>query len=138
MRDGKGRRMGGAPPPKEVGIRLIAAAASVSIATVSRVVNGHPSVSAEMRERVQATIASLSYRPNIVARSLRTRQSGSFGVIVPNISNEHFTDIVRAIQDAAELHGFTTLVLNTDNSLEREEAAIRSLIALHVDGIALV
>jgi LacI family transcriptional regulator len=138
MRDGKGRRMGGAPPPKEVGIRLIAAAASVSIATVSRVMNGHPSVSAEMRERVQATIASLSYRPNIVARSLRTRQSGSFGVIVPNISNEHFTDIVRAIQDAAELQGFTTLILNTDNSLEREEAAIRSLIARQVDGIALV
>ncbi|MGE0714705.1 MAG: LacI family DNA-binding transcriptional regulator [Alphaproteobacteria bacterium] len=134
MRDGKGRRTGG----DEVGIRAIAAAAAVSIATVSRVVNGHPSVSPEMRERVQATIARLAYRPNIVARSLRTRQSGSFGVIVPNISNEHFTDIVRSIQDAAETKGFTTLILNTDNAREREEAAIRSLLARHVEGIAIV
>ncbi|MGE0725146.1 MAG: LacI family DNA-binding transcriptional regulator [Alphaproteobacteria bacterium] len=121
-----------------MGIRDIAAAASVSIATVSRVVNGHASVSAEVRDRVKAAIARLAYRPNIIARSLRTRQSGSFGVIVPNISNEHFTDTVRAIQDAAEGQGFTTLVVNTDNSLDREQAAIRSLIERQVDGIALV
>ena len=138
MTDVKIPRARSRTPRTEVGIRHIAKAAAVSIATVSRVINDHPSVSAEVRDRVKAEISRFSYRPNIIARSLRTRQSGSFGVIVPNISNEHFTDAVRAIQDAAETQGFTTLIVNTDNSLAREETAIRSLIERQVDGIAII
>ncbi|HEX2890329.1 LacI family DNA-binding transcriptional regulator, partial [Vineibacter terrae] len=71
----------------KVNIHSIAAEAAVSIATVSRVINEHASVSPEVRKRVQAAISRLAYRPNIIARSLRTQQSGSFGVIIPNISN---------------------------------------------------
>ena len=81
---------------------------------------------AEVRERVQDD-SRLAYRPNIIARSLRTQQSGSFGVVIPNVSNAHFSDAVRAMQDDAERAGYTTLIVNTDNQLEREQAAIRSL-----------
>lgn len=131
-RRGRVRRQRG-----DVGIRDIAAAAGVSVATVSRVINGHPSVSAKMRDRVEAIVARLAYRPNIIARSLRTQKSASLGVVVPNISNAHFTDAVRAMQDQAEAYSFTILVMNSDNSPEREATALRSLIERQVDGIAL-
>lgn len=121
-----------------VNIHSIAREAEVSIATVSRVINRHASVSPEVRLRVQETIARLAYRPNIIARSLRTQQSGSVGVVIPNISNAHFSDAVRAIQDEAEQGGCTTLVVNTDGQAEREAAALRTLLERRVDGIVLV
>jgi LacI family transcriptional regulator len=122
----------------KVNIHNIAREAEVSIATVSRVINRHASVSPEVRQRVQATITRLAYRPNIIARSLRTQQSGSFGVVIPNISNAHFSDAVRAIQDEAEQSGYTTLVVNTDGQGGREQAAIRTLLERRVEGIVLV
>ena len=63
----------------KVNIHNIARDAAVSIATVSRVINGHASVSPEVRKRVQDTVQRLAYRPNIIARSLRTQQSGTSG-----------------------------------------------------------
>lgn len=122
----------------KVNIHDIARDASVSIATVSRVINGHASVSPEVRKRVQDTIQRLAYRPNIIARSLRTRQSGTIGVVVPNISNAFFSDAVRALQDEVEGPGYTTLVVNTDGKLDREQAALRTLQERRVDGVVLV
>lgn len=130
------RAVGGRPA--KINIHGIAKAAGVSIATVSRVINRHASVSDELRRRVQDAIERLAYRPNIIARSLRTRQSGSLGVVIPNISNAHFADAVRSIQDAAEQRGYATLVVNTDSDTDREIAAIRTLQERHVDGLILV
>jgi LacI family transcriptional regulator len=121
-----------------INIHNIARDASVSIATVSRVINGHSSVSPEVRKRVQDTIQRLAYRPNIIARSLRTQQSGSIGVVVPNISNAYFSDAVRAFQDEVEGAGYTTFIVNTDGKIDREQAALRTLQERRVDGVVLV
>ena len=110
----------------------------VSIATVSRVLNGNSTVAAALRERVDAAVAALGYRPNLMARNLRTQRTGSVGVIVPNIGNAYFADIVRAAQDTATAAGYTVLVMNSDGSTAQEEAAIRTLDDHQVEGLLLV
>lgn len=122
----------------KVNIHNIARGAAVSIATVSRVINGHASVSPEVRKRVQDTVQRLAYRPNIIARSLRTQQSGTIGVVIPNISNAYFSDSVRALQDEVEGAGYTTFIVNTDGKIDREQAALRTLQERRVDGVVLV
>jgi len=121
-----------------VGIKDIALAAGVSIATASRVIHGNPKVSPELRDRVIATISRMAYRPNMVARSLRMQRTSTVGVVVPNIGNPHFSDAVRAIQDAADASGYTLLIANSDNDPSREEKALRSLLDRQVDGVIVV
>jgi len=127
-----------AAPRKPVGIRQIAKAAEVSIATVSRVVHGVPSVDEKLRAKVNDTIARLGYSPNLVARNLRTRRTATVGVLVPNIGNAHFSDAVRAMQDAASAVGYTILLVNSDGDSEREDASLRTLFERQVEGLILV
>jgi DNA-binding LacI/PurR family transcriptional regulator len=121
-----------------VGIREIARASGVSIATVSRVLHGNSSVSDDLKAKVQEVVQRLNYRPNFSARSLRMQKSHSLGVVVPHIGNAHFSDAVRAIQDVASEQGYTALVVNSDGEPGQEAAALRTLEARQVDGIVLV
>jgi LacI family transcriptional regulator len=121
-----------------VGIREIARDSGVSIATVSRALHGRRNVDPVLREKVEQTAAALGYRPNMVARNLRTQRTGTIGVIVPNIGNAYFADIVRAIQDVATASKYTALVINSDSSAIHEDAAIRTLDERQVDGLILV
>ena len=103
-----------------VSIKEVAVAAGVSTATVSRVLSNGLHVRPEVRERVLATVERLGYRPNLVARSLRSQQSSTIGLIVSDISNPFFTAISRAVEDTAYEQGFSVLLCNTDENPEKE------------------
>jgi LacI family transcriptional regulator, fructose operon transcriptional repressor len=95
-------------------IKEVAAAAGVSTATVSRVLAEHPHVRAELRARVMEAIAQLNYRPNLVARSLRSQHSSAIGLIVSDIRNPFFTSVSRAVEDTAYAEGVSLILCNTD------------------------
>lgn len=118
-------------------IKQVASHASVSSATVSRVLNNDARVSQEVRERVLASVAALDYRPNRIARSLRRKSSETIGVIVSDIENPHFTKAVRTIENAAYEQGFRVVLCNTDESAEKQKAYLEVLAAEQVTGIIL-
>lgn len=103
-----------------VSIKDVAGEAGVSTATVSRVLSNGLHVRPEVRERVMAAVERLGYRPNLVARSLRSQQSTTIGLIVSDICNPFFTSVGRAVEDTANEQGFSVLLCNTDESPEKE------------------
>ncbi len=115
----------------------VAQRAGVSTQTVSRVVNHNPAVRPETRARVLEVIGELGYRPNTVARSLATRRTMTFGIVVPDIGNPYFADVVRGAEDAARGLGYQILLCNTDQMPERELTAIEAFQEKQVDGIIL-
>jgi LacI family transcriptional regulator len=118
-------------------IRDVAELAAVSVATVSRVLNGEPNVDAELRERVRAAAAQLGYRPNRLARNLRRQQMEAIGIVVPDIENPHFAEIVRIIENTVLPLGYRVLVCNTDEDSDRQAASLRMLADERVSGIVL-
>lgn len=118
-------------------IRDVARRAGVSPATVSRVLNGAPGVKAPSRERVLQAVAELEYRPNLLARNLRRQKAGTIGVLVTDIENPHFTEMVRTVEDAAYSLGYRVLLCNTDESAEKQRAYLRVLAAERVSGVIL-
>lgn len=118
-------------------IKQVASHANVSSATVSRVLNSDTRVSAEVRQRVLASIAELDYRPNRIARSLRRQSSETIGVIVSDIENPHFTKAVRTIENAAYEQGYRVVLCNTDESEDKQKSYLEVLAAEQVTGIIL-
>ncbi|MFL5703957.1 MAG: LacI family DNA-binding transcriptional regulator, partial [Ktedonobacteraceae bacterium] len=92
-----------------VSIKDVAETAGVSTATVSRVLSNGLHVRPEVRERVMAAVEQLGYRPNLVARSLRSQQSTTLGLIVSDIRNPFFTSVSRAVEDTAYEQGFSNV-----------------------------
>ena len=103
-----------------VSIKEVAEAAGVSTATVSRVLSNGLHVRPEVRAHVMATVERLGYRPNLVARSLRSQQSNTLGLIVSDIRNPFFTSISRAVEDTAYEQVFSVFLCNTDENPEKE------------------
>lgn len=101
-------------------IKDVANAAGVSTATVSRVLSNGLHVRAEVRARVLETVEKLAYRPNLVARNLRSQQSNTLGLIVSDIRNPFFTAISRAVEDTAYEQGLSTFLCNTDENPAKE------------------
>ena len=118
-------------------IKDIADDAQVSIATVSRVLNGSPTVHEELRARVLASVEKLGYQPNMVARSLRIRKTMVLGVIIPTIVNPFFTDIVRGVEDVASRAGYVVTVHSSDNDLAKERRYLNVLRNRKVDGVLI-
>lgn len=118
-------------------IKQVAELAQVSPATVSRVLNGDERVSPVSREDVLRAVATLGYRPNTIARSLRRQQSETIGVVVSDIENPHFTRAVRAIEDAAYRRGYRVVLCNTDETAEKQRAYLEMLAAEQVVGVIL-
>ena len=120
-------------------LRDVATAAGVHPATASRALN--PStrllVSEETAQRVLQAAARLGYRPNPVARSLRTRRSNSVGVLIPDLNNPLFPPIVRGVEDMLAGHGYVALIGNTDGDPQRERMVFDQMRARHVDGFVL-
>jgi LacI family transcriptional regulator len=121
-----------------VSIRDIALVAGVSVATVSRVFNNAPTVQPALRERVHSVASRLGYRPNRIARSLRTKRTHTVGVVIPTVSNPHFADAVCGIQDVCAERGYIVLVANSDRDRVKEESALETLRDHQVDGVILV
>lgn len=114
----------------------VARQSRVSIATVSRVLNDSPhKVNRRTRERVLRAIKVLDYRPNALAKGLLIKKTMTIGVIIPDISNPYYAEIVRGIQDLADPHGYAVMLQNTDR---REDRIIKYIYLLRekaVDGV---
>lgn len=118
-------------------MRDVAQRAKVSLATVSHVINGTRYVSADLTARVLQAMQELSYRPNRIARSLRTRRSHTIALIVSDITNPFFAHVVRGAEDAASARGFSVVVSNTDEDEQKEAEAIRVVIEYQHDGVII-
>jgi LacI family transcriptional regulator len=127
----------GRPASPRVTIADVAAHAGVSATTVSHVLSGKRQVGATSHERVLAAVRELGYRPNHVARNLRTRRSQAIAVIVPDITNPFYGVLTRGLADAVDRAGYGTYVCNTDALLEREQKFVEDALDRGVDGIVL-
>ena len=127
--------MDAARSPGKVTLADVAAAAKVSVMTVSRVVNERPGVGEATRRHVRSSIVELGYRPNIVARGLKHARSRTLGLLVPDITNPYFPDIVRGAEDVALASGYTLLLTNVIEDVEREAAALLAFEDRRVDGV---
>ncbi|HHY53914.1 MAG TPA: substrate-binding domain-containing protein [Chloroflexi bacterium] len=117
-------------------IHDIARLAGVGVGTVSRVLNGHPSVSAETEAIVRKAIEALGYRPAAAAQTLRTRRSNVIGFITDEIATSpHAGQIMRGAQEAAWKGGKLLFLVNTQWDPELERAAIETMIDRQVDGL---
>lgn len=115
----------------------VARHASVSQATVSRVLNGDESVGLVYRRRVMRAIEELGYRPNRLAQSLRRQRTAAIGVVVSDIENPHFSEMVRAVEDHAYRQGYRVLVCNTDESAEKQRSYLEELMEERVVGVII-
>ncbi len=118
-------------------LRDVAEAAGVHPATASRALNPATRglVNAETARRVIKVAESLGYRPNPIARGLKTAKSGSIGLVIPDLTNPLFPPIVRGIEEVLEAAGYSGLVVNTDNDPGRERVQIDSLRSRQVEGL---
>lgn len=117
------------------GIRDIARLANVSVATVSAVMNGKGNVSAELTSRVHQAMEALDYHPNHVARSLRVRRTFTVGMMIPDVTNPFFTDILSGVQHEARLHGYSVIFCDASENPELERQQLRTLFSRRVDGV---
>ena len=115
----------------------VARHASVSPATVSRVLNGDPRVGEVYRKRVLESVRELDYRPNVLARNLRRQRTATIGVVVPDIGNPHFGEMLRAVEDQAFDAGYRVLVCNTGENAEKQRAYLEALIDERVLGVII-
>jgi LacI family transcriptional regulator len=115
----------------------VAKRAGVSIATVSNVIRGTRRVSAKLTERVQAAIRELNYSPNEIARSLKVRQTRMLAMVLPDITNPFFPEIIRGAEDTAFERGYFLMTANTDEQIGRERRIVAALRSYRVDGVLL-
>ncbi len=115
-------------------IKDVAARAGVSTATVSRYLNGSPVRQAAL---VRDAIEALAFRPNQLARSLKSGSTRSIGVLVPDIANPFFADVVKGIESVLRTGEYSLLLCNTDESVERERSVSLTLLQKRVDGILM-
>jgi LacI family transcriptional regulator, fructose operon transcriptional repressor len=120
-----------------VSIKDVAKVAGVSTATVSRVLADKPHVRGEVRDRVMAVVEELAYRPNRIARNLRSRQSNVIGLIVSDIENPFFQQVSRAVEDAAHEQGYSVMLCNNDENPEKEARYLSLLRDENVAGVIL-
>jgi DNA-binding LacI/PurR family transcriptional regulator len=120
-----------------MGIAEVARRASVSPSTVSRVLNGDTRVGEAYRRRVMRAVEELDYRPNRLARNLRKQRSASIGVVVSDIENPHFTEMVRAVEDHAYREGHTVLVCNTDETPDKQRVYLDVMLDERVLGVII-
>lgn len=113
----------------------VARIAGVSMATVSRVVNGNPNVKEATRKRVLEVVEELDYRPNAIARGLASKRSTTIGVVVPSIVHSYYSRIVVGIDDVARMYNYTILISNSDGEPNKEVAVIDDLISKQIDGL---
>jgi LacI family transcriptional regulator len=116
----------------------VARKAGVSVATVSRVMNGTKFVSAQLRERVQLAMRELDYQPNLLAGSLRRQESFTVGLIVPDTSNAFFGELAKGVEDAGFENDYNVILCNSDYNLERERTYVEVLQAKQVDGLIFI
>lgn len=116
----------------------VAREAGVSMATVSRVVNGNPNVKPSTRKKVLEAIEKLDYRPNAVARGLASKKTTTVGVIIPDISSIFFAELARGIEDIATMYNYNIILSNSDQKMDKEFQLLDSMLGKQVDGIVFM
>ncbi|MDF2959071.1 MAG: catabolite control protein [Paenibacillus sp.] len=116
-------------------IKDVAQLANVSISTVSRVLNMPDKVAEETRCRVHKAIAELNYSPNALARGLIYKRTQSLGVLIPDISNLFYAELLRGMEDKAHQEGYNLILCNTDNDKNRLLNSLKVLKEKQVDGL---
>ena len=120
-----------------VKIKDVADAAGVSTATVSRVLANKPHVRQGVKERVMEVVNELNYRPNRVARSLRSQKSTIIGLIVSDIENPFFQQVSRAVEDAAHEMGYSVMLCNNDENPDKEKRYLNLIGDENLAGVIL-
>ncbi|MGH9769161.1 MAG: LacI family DNA-binding transcriptional regulator [Blastocatellia bacterium] len=115
----------------------VARLANVSVATVSAVVNGKGGVSAERTRRVREAMEALDYHPDHIARSLKVGRTHVIGMIVPDITNPFFTEVVQALDKEAIENGYSLILCNSGDDPQREKDQLSMLFSRRVDGVIL-
>ena len=115
----------------------VARAAGVSVTTISHVISGNRPVSPKTQARVRAVIEELGYRPNPVARTLRTQRSHTIGLVIPDITNPYYPVLARGLQDVTAEAGYHVFVCSTDAQAERELEFVADLVERRVDGLVV-
>jgi len=118
-------------------IKDVAALAGVSFTTVSHVLNDTRPVSADARRRVLAAVDEIGYLPSAVARSLRKSETKIVGVLVPNVQNPFFAELVCGVEESCRLAGYSVFLCNSDNDPKRQQQYMRTLLEKRVDGLLL-
>jgi LacI family transcriptional regulator len=130
-----------ADPPRGISSRDVARVAGLSQSTVSRVINGHPNVAPELRLRVERAMEELGYVPNAAARSLITRRSDVIGLLISNITNAFFAELVDGATAQALATGFSVMLgvvpVRARGTAGLQDTSVRALVEKQVDGIIL-
>jgi LacI family transcriptional regulator len=124
--------------PARVDIHTVAQLANVSIATVSRTINHNASVNPKMANRVWEVIRELNYLPNTQARALVSGRSRLLGLIVSEITNPFFPELIQGFEDVAVEHGYEILIGSTNYDPERMKSCIRRMIERKAEGVAVM
>lgn len=118
-------------------IKTVAEAAGVSVATVSRVLNGKDTVARELVQRVHEAASAVGYQPNAIARSLRTQSTRTIALVISDISNPFFTEVARGVEDEALRGGYSVLLCNTDENPVKESNYLAVAEQARVAGVVL-
>ena len=118
-------------------MRDVARLARVSVTTVSSIVNGRGGISPEVTRRVEDAIATLDYHPNEVARGLKVNRSFTVGIILPDVSNLFFNDVLRGVESEARRNGYSVILCDSNEDPVQEQELLTLLVRRRVDGILL-
>jgi LacI family transcriptional regulator len=118
-------------------MRDVARLAGVSTSTVSAVINESVVVSPERKARVMSAMSALDYQPDAIARSLKTGRSNAIGVIVPDITNAFYPEVIRGVEVAAQAAGYSVLLCDSTEDRTVEERHLSALFSRRVDGVIL-
>ncbi len=122
---------------RRASMREVAARAGVAMSSVSRVLSDHPDVSPVMRERVRRAVDELGYKPDLLAQSLRRRETRSVGFVVVDISNQLFADIVKGAETALREAGYAMLLTNSEGDPDLDASYVRLFEQRRTDGLIL-
>lgn len=120
-----------------VQLKDIAKHLGLSVATVSKAINGKGRISSKTRERVLKAIEEFGYKPNEVARSLRKRTANTLGVIVPDLTNSFYANAIKGVEKIAWENGYSVIVCNSDEDMEKENAYLELLLQKQIAGLVI-
>lgn len=122
---------------KNITLKEIATTLGISITTVSKALKDYPDVSEKTKKAVKDLAQNLNYTPNSFAVNLRTKESKTIGLIIPEVTHQFFSNVIKAIIDEAEKNGYLVIILQSNESLELEKKQVELLINKRVDGILI-
>ena len=120
---------------KRITIKDIAREMGIAASTVSRAMNNNPDIADSTRLAVQEYAKAHNYKPNIMASNLRTARNTTVGLVIPSATNFFFARVLRGVEKVAQEMGYNIIISQTDDDPEREQSALRALVALRVAGV---